>query len=272
MTLLPSDLRDAIAAPDTVGTIRGGVVTNIDADGSVTVDLGAGPIPGALVLGWYTPVAGDVVQVLRRDPSSWLVLGPARTTNATTQSIVRSFGVPWNVWAAPSGGGTAGTLTVAATSTGSYRSADGWSQTAPYQGAYSVSRGLYTGCYFYGSPFASLTGRTGTSLTIRLHRHIGAGTGGVGAGGPVTQYLALHGHTSQPGGAPTLVTGTVAAGTLSDASPTTTFTLPTSWAQALIDGTAKGVAHYSGSAGDYSRCQSVAEDSLTGQLALGWST
>ncbi len=271
--MIDAALRDALRDPDQLGRILSATITAVAADGTVTIDVGTGDMPGALVNAAYTPSLGDVVQVQRRDAQSWLVLCATRTANATTTTLTRSWGIPYNVLAATPAGASTGTLVVPAASTRSWRSVDGWSQPGVYQGTYGGS--LWRGCYFYGAgAFGSIAGRTAVSLAIHLHRFHGAGAGGIGPGGPVQQVLVLHGNPTQPGGAPTLIGAAFPTGSLSDATPTGDFGLPVSWGQALIDGTAAGVGHYTTSTafGAYSRCLSTAEDPLTGRLSLGWST
>lgn len=270
------DLVRALTHPDTDWQVTSAVVATVNADGTVVVDVGGGrSFPATVLATTWTPTTGAPVEVVRRDHASFLVLGPVRTANPTTTGLTTSWSVPYNVFPAPPGGAgsTSGTLTVNMAGTGSWRDADGWSQNAPYQGAYSPTRGYYRGCYFPGSTaFDALDGRTCTSLTIHLARHNGAGAGGVGSGGLVPQLLALHAHPVQPGSPPTFTTAATTVGSLSDAAPTGTFTLPLAWGQALIDGTAGGIGHLSLSSGYYSRCQSLAEDPLSGQLVLGWAT
>ena len=271
---MSGELRDALTAPDSAALIWSAQVVDVAADGTVTIDSGAGPIPATIVLGSYTPIIGDTVQVMKRDPSSWLVLGSIRTANATTQLFSRSWGVPWSVMPDPVAvGAGSGTLTINPIGTGSWRSADGWSAVAPYQGAWNAQLGLLRGCYFYGSQVAGIAGRTCTSLTIRLHRSHGPGAGGVGSGGAVRQWIAPHGNPTQPSGPPTFTAGAINVGSLTapDDLQVGTFVLPVRWGQALIDGSSRGLGHLSASAGDYQRCRTLAEDPASGQLAIGWT-
>lgn len=263
----------ALSSPDSSAAVATATIVGINADGTVVVDFGAARRSGkCLVLAGYTPLFGDVVQVLARDGSSWLVLGSVRTSNATTQNLVVSCRTPRNI--VPSTSGVPNPFVVSAAATGSWRDADGWSQSAPYQGAYSPSRGYYRGCYFYGpGAFAALAGRTVTSVQIRLHRHTAIGGGGVGSSGPIGQYIAPHPHPAQPGEPPYLPVGAYLAGTLTapDDNQAGWFSLPVSWGQALADGQFAGFAHVQLTAADYQRCKSVAEDGASGQLSIGWA-
>ena len=265
----------ALTPPDTTAQIVSATVVQVNADGTVVVDEGGGrTYPATVLAGSWTPTTGVAVEVTRRDAASRLVLGPVRTSNPTTTTLTWAWGIPYNVFPAPPGpvGATSGTLTLGMAATASWRDVDGWSQTAPYQGAYRPGN-YYRGLYFPGpGAFAGLAGRRCTSLSIYLHRHNGAGAGGVGAGGPVPQMLALHAHVGPPASPPTFLSGAVNVGSLSDGTPTGTFGLPASWGQALIDGTAGGIGHLYLATAWYSRCKTLAEDGASGQLALGWTT
>jgi hypothetical protein len=264
-----TSLRRAIeGAPDSPPAVSSATVTELAVDGTVTVDLGSGRVvASALVLASYTPSVGDVVQVLRRDEQSWLVLGSTRTSNPTTVDVTASLAFPFNVVAASPGGSNP--LVVAPNNIQSWRNNEGWSGAAESnhaaQGAYSTTWGYYRGCYFYGSPFTALAGRTCTGLTIRLHR-----TGSGGISGAERIWLAPHTHASQPTSSPYFAASAIQVGTLAW-NATGTFTLPTSWGQALIDGTYKGFGHlYLGTA-DYAIMAGLDTDTLSGQLSLSWT-
>lgn len=266
-----TDLRDVLTSPDDVGAVLTATIASIDADGTVGVDFGGGrTVDRCAVLSVYTPVMGDSVQVLRRDASSFLVLGAVRDFNATSVSVSASLAFPYNVYAPLPSTPTpsTGTLVVPATAIRSWRDNEGWSgaseSNSAAQGAYSTRWGYYRGCYFYGSAFSSLKGATCTRLRIRLHRK---GAGGIA--GPENVYLALHAHASIPSGAPYFTTGARRVGSLAW-NDTAEFDLPVSWGQALINGTAKGIGHlYLGTA-DYAVFHGLGTDSLSGRLTLDW--
>lgn len=266
-------LARVLATPDTAGAVVAGFVAGINADGTVIVDFGGGRKTGACrVLATYTPVMGDVVECIRRDASSWLVLGAIRTSNATTQTLLLSVRMPYNV--RPGVGGVSNPLVVNATATGSWRPSDGWSRAQPYQGAYSSSYGYWQSGYFYGAgAFAALAGRTVTSITIRLHRNTAIGGSGVGSSAATALWIAPHAHPTQPSGAPTWTdtAQNVGALTAPDDSQVGTFALPVAWGQALVNGSAAGFGHLRLTTTEYLRCKGVAEDALTGQLSIGWS-
>jgi hypothetical protein len=264
-----TSLRRAIeGAPDSPPAVSSATVTELAVDGTVTVDLGSGRVvASALVLASYTPAVGDVVQVLRRDEQSWLVLGSTRTSNPTTVRVRTSLAFPTRVLSAPPGGSNP--LVVAPNNIQSWRTkVNSWTgedeSNRAAQGSYTT-RGYYEGCYFYGNAFTSLAGRTCTGLTIRLHRR---GSGGIA--GAERIWLAPHTHASQPTSSPYFAASAQNVGTLAwNASDT--FTLPTSWGQALIDGRYKGFGHlYLGTA-DYAIMHGLDTDSLSGQLSLSWT-
>jgi hypothetical protein len=133
---LPDRLMDMLAGITADDDIpRSGVIVGVNTDG--TVDLGylGGLCLNVPVVSTYTPSTGDVVQVMRRGPSSLIVIGATRTTNVAGGSVSADFVISYNVDAVPAvitGGGTAGssgTLTVRPAVAGSYRRTDGWSRS-----------------------------------------------------------------------------------------------------------------------------------------------
>jgi len=135
---------------------------------------------------------------------------------------------------------TTGTLTCVPVSTACYRDGSWRSDGDPtnsfdlYQGRYAGSSyGRNTGCAFYGSKPHTLSGATCTRATVKIKR-LSAGDFSARSA-----TLRLVSQTSRPGGAPTLNESTSGPGLTIGSS--TTFTLPTSWGQALIDGTRGGI-------------------------------
>lgn len=265
----PLDLASVLTPTDSVTNIISATIAAIYSDGTVDVDLGANrQLTGVAVLATYTPATGDAVEIMRRDSASWLVLGPIRTSNATTVTVYRGWQMPYNVNAAPV---TSGTLNVNAASTKSYRKIDGWSRADVYQGAYSSSQGsaygYWSGLYFYGSSaFSSAYGQTCTGISIHLERKSSGGSGGA-----IPLYIAPHVHGSQPSGAPVWWAGAVNVGSLAWGA-NGVFNLPKSWGQALLDGKIKGFGHrYSGTSA-YSIGDTVGTYSLAGHITLTWTS
>ena len=264
-------LRDALGGPDGYGLIVTAEITNVYSDGTVTLDLGDDrTVDSCPVLAPYVPAVGGVVQAMRRDASSFLVLGAIVTSATTTVDVSRSWGIGYKVLAQPTGsagGDTTGSLTKNAIATSSWRNNEGWSKypSDPLQGAYSSTWGYYRGLYFYGAgAFDSLRGRHCTRARIYVVRD---NHGGIA--GPERQWLAPHAHATRPSGAPVFTAGAANAGSVAWSSGAY-LDLPISMGQALMDGRAKGIGHlYLGTA-DYSIGVGVGRNSLSGRIILDW--
>lgn len=161
---------------------------------------------------------------------------------------------------------TTGTLVVSPVETRSYRNTGyvGWnmSNTHVYQGEYG-GNGLYTGAVFYGSKPRSLAGATVLSATVRVRRL----TAGTYAAQAATMRLMTN--TVRPGGAPTLTSSTggpnLAVNATQDA-----FVLPTSWVQAMVNGTAGGIAFYEADGSPYIRFAGRADWSPAFTMSIKW--
>lgn len=131
---------------------------------------------------------------------------------------------------------TSGVLTVSAVETRSYRNGS-WrtDDTDVRQGQYG-GNGNHTGAAFYGSAPRSLSGATVTSATVLIRR----GSGGAFSAQGSTMRLVSE--STRPGGAPTL--GASTAGPSLAVNTQTTFSVPASWAQAMVDGTAGGLGFF----------------------------
>jgi hypothetical protein len=260
-------LRDAFGPANESDTLDLALVNALNSDGTLGVDFGGGkisdPVP-ALDSGW-TPTIGMTVACARLG-TSWLVLGPTRSSNPSTVGVSASLAFPFVVLAAASGASSP--VTVSASATGSWRPSGpgGWMSSDVYQGAYSTKYGFYRGCYFYGSTaFDAMAGTTCTGLTITLSRK---SSGGVSGAEDV--WLAPHGHASQPSTKPFFP---VAARKYAGPAwgGTVTITLPTEWGQGLIDGTYAGIGHLYSGTGDYAIFNSVASDAASGRLAVSFA-
>lgn len=138
-----------------------------------------------------------------------------------------------------------GSLTVSPVETRSYRNG-GWrtDNADVYQGQYG-GQGNHQGCVFYGTKPKSLAGATVTKATIRVRRASG---GGAYAAQATTMRLVTQ--RTRPGGAPTLTSST-SGPSLKRGQLTTAFTIPDSWAQAMVDGTAGGLGFYDAGGSPY---------------------
>jgi hypothetical protein len=214
-------------------SVSGGAVLATASGITITVRVTAG----------VSPTQGDRILVVRHGSVYWgIATIPAPPTVAPTPVAVPD--------AAPDAGDTApvpkpttttGSLTCVPTATACYRDGSWRSDGDPtnsfdlYQGRYSGSSfGRNTGAAFYGSKPHTLNGATCTKATVKLKRL----SAGDFAARSVT--LRLVSETSRPGGAPTLNEST--SGPSLKIGDTSTFTLPTSWGQALIDGSRGGIA------------------------------
>ncbi|MDW3849650.1 hypothetical protein NMK34_23840 [Micromonospora sp. BRA006-A] len=158
---------------------------------------------------------------------------------------------------------TTGTLIVAPVETRSWRPSYGWrsDNTDVYQGEYG-GWGNHTGAVFYGRKPRSLAGATVTKATIKVKR-LSAGTYAA-----QSTTLRLVTQATRPGGAPTL--GSTTAGPSIAVGSQTTFTIPDAWAQAMVDGTAGGLAVYDSSGSPYVRFAGRGSWSPAFTLAISW--
>jgi len=112
-----------------------------------------------------------------------------------------------------------------------------------YQGQYG-GNGNHQGCAFYGSGPRSLAGATVRAARIQVRRK---SAGGLAAAQSTTLFLVTQ--STRPAGAPTL--GSSTAGPNLGWGGATNFTIPTSWAQSMVDGTAGGLAIYASGGSPY---------------------
>lgn len=201
--------------------------------------------------------AGDVL-VVNRVGAEWFAVArvyAAATTPADPVGVVPP--------ARPTD--TTGQLVVSPVETRSYRPTLGWrtDNTDVYQGQYG-GFGLHTGCVFYGTKPRSLAGATVTGATILARRLEG------GAYAAQATTLRLMTNATRPAGAPTLLADTTPGPTLAVGATVSPFALPTSWGQALVDGTAGGVAVYDADGSPYVRLAGRASWSPAFTLNLTW--
>ena len=139
---------------------------------------------------------------------------------------------------------TTGTLVVSPVETRSYRSSYGWrDSTDVYQGEYG-GWGNHIGAVFYGSKPRSLAGATVTGASVRVRRVSG------GTYAAQTTTLRLMTQATRPSGSPSLTSST-SGPSLAVGATTNSFTVPTSWVQGMVDGTAGGLAIYESDGSPY---------------------
>jgi len=181
-----------------------------------------------------TVAVGDVLLVLRQGSAWWAV----QRLFAAAPALVEVPAAP-----VPKPTVTSGTLVAAPVETRSYRGGEWRTDTDDVrQGSYG-GWGNHTGCAFYGNKLRSLAGATVTAASIRVKRISG------GVYGSQTATLRLVTQKTRPAGAPTL--GSSTTGPSLAVGKSGTFTVPTSWAQAMVNGTAGGLAIYDSGGSPY---------------------
>jgi hypothetical protein len=132
-----------------------------------------------------------------------------------------------------------------------------------YQGEYG-GQGLHVGCAFYGNRFDSLSGATVTRTTLKVKRKSG---GGITAAQDTTLWTLSN--STKPSGAPTRLAST--DGPNLRWGQSTTFTLPNSFGQALVDGTAGGLAVYESDGSPYVILDGKSEYSASFTVTINWT-
>ncbi len=113
-----------------------------------------------------------------------------------------------------------------------------------YQGEYG-SNGNHVGCVFYGGKPRTIAGATVGGAFLKIRR---LDSGGVNASQATT--LRLVAESKRPSGAPTL--GSAINGpALRRGQTNTYYGIPASWGQALVDGSAGGIALYESDGSPY---------------------
>lgn len=237
-----------------------GVIKAVDTTAGVaTVTIAAGDVTSMRWLSPYVPIVNDSVLMLRVG-DEWMVLGkvsqsttPAAgtvTQTTTFNPITRYVGLRNQVFALQAGGLEKASSTPISTSYG-------WSTTVlPQQGwwrEYIFGSELqlheHTAATFWWHALNLPAGATINAAKVAFARRLS---------GPDLVTPRIYGHTIPSGGA---VSGSATAylhGSFGPWSPGTLlpgqygqWDLPSSWLAALLAGTIKGLAVYSGSAADY---------------------
>lgn len=161
-----------------------------------------------------------------------------------------------------------GTTVLAATFTGSYRNTVwvGWrsDNDSVYQGEYA-SNGRHIGVALYGNGPRALAGATVTSASIRAKRL----SAGVFAKQQTTLRMVTN--KTKPAGAPTFYTSTDANGpNLAVNTSDTTISIPTAFAQNLVDGNAGGLAIYEADGSPYVKLAGRSDWSQAFTLTIKW--
>lgn len=157
-----------------------------------------------------------------------------------------------------------GTLVVAPVETRTYGPA-GWREDTAdlFQGEYG-GQGPFTGAAFYGDLPTSLAGATVTGATLHVRRERG------GQVAVLAPTLRLVTEDARPAGAPTL-TSSATGPSLAPGQITQDFTITTSWAQGMVDGTAGGLAVNAASGTPYLRFAGRGAWSPAWTLTINWT-
>jgi hypothetical protein len=202
-----------------------GTATSASSGGVATFNIN-GVVVSCQVARDLTVASGDVCAIVQVG-GIWVAV--ARLYSAAP--VAADYpGVP-----APKPSSVSGVLTCSPVETRSYRGSAWRTDTDDIVQGIQGSAGNSTGCAFYGTKPASLTGATVTGATVRIRR---PNRSGIATALPLT--LALVTETIRPAGAPTLTL--TAAGPSVAWGQETVHTLTTSWAQAMVNGTAGGLA------------------------------
>ena len=132
---------------------------------------------------------------------------------------------------------TTKTMTIKSSYGDTYRSSvyDNWKKDGTVrQGDYGY--GDCTGCWFFGTAFSELKGKTITKVQITIKRQTG------GSSVPVEHKLWMHGHTVRPSGAPKLTSGWSQTFRLATGNSTTVAITNSTVLNAISAGTCKGFA------------------------------
>lgn len=269
-----------VVRAEMAGTDRLATVEQVNADGTVTLDLGGGQIiPSQPALASYSPRARGHVVVIRPRSGELLVMGRAgQPTLITTPGVVTVSntaapgGAGWEqiqaTWARgqdlylqrttpvtpPSGGAVSLTTTAGPSQTrlATYRSGTLYRSTYAEQGNYSGGinqQGLVT---FGPSAWAALAGKTATGGTLTAHRMA------VGHGndyGPVSVYAYVASAGTPPAATPTAL-GSPVIFTLA-LNQTATVAVPAVWGQRFCSDANSAVFFSSANATDDVQIDSV---------------
>jgi hypothetical protein len=250
------DFADSYVSTAGLGTLTGTAESTVSS-GQATVRVGDTSVVAEVVRGLSLAV-GDVVLIARQGSRMW-VTALLYTTAPPAPEIPNDPAPP------PKPATVTGTLVVTPTYTGTFR--DGkWRTDDPdvFQGRFGGSAfGRNTGAAFYGTKPQSLSGAAVTKATIRVRRLE------AGVYGSQTATLWLVTQASKPAGAPTRTSSTT--GPSLAINRETTFTIPDSWAQAMVDGTSGGLAVHVDADSPYMQFAGRASWSPAWTLSITWS-
>jgi hypothetical protein len=221
--------------------------------GSTVTALVNGAVTTVSVARDLTVASGDVI-IVTKVSAQWFALGRGYTAAPT--SPINQPGPP----AQPTG--VTGALVVSPVETRSYRNgAWRFDNTTVYQGQYGGA-GNHTGAVFYGSAPRSLSGATVLSAVVQVRRE----SGGAYAAQATTMRLMTN--STRPAGTVTLTSTT--AGPSLAVGRSTVFTIPTAWAQSIVDGTAGGLGFFDASGSPYVQFAGLGDWGPAFSLTINW--
>jgi hypothetical protein len=235
-----------IALLATAATVKSGSTCTAVIDGATTTIQVARDL---------TVAVGDVLLV-HRVASQWFA--SSRHFAAAPGAVVNDSAPD------PQPSVVTGTLTVAPTLTGTWWGS-GWSTRDDNvrQGQRGAG-GNETGAVFYGDKPRSLAGATVVSASVAVRRANSLSF----VAQPTTMWLVTE--DTRPAGAPTL-TSSAAGPQLKVGETDNAFTVPVSWVQAMVDGTAGGLGFYEADGSPYVVLAGRGEWSPAFTLKIKWT-
>ena len=234
-----------------------GITTGVKSGAYVPVNIG-NQVVSVVADRDVTYAAGDPVVVIK--------IGSAWYAVARIFANVAAPPAGSDVPPAPAPAITRGSLQISPVETRSYRSSFsvGWKfeDDDVYQGQYG-GYGLHTGCAFYGTKPRSLAGATVEGASVRMRADQ------IGAYPPTATTMWLMTNSVRPGGAPTLTSST-AGPALAMGATQSAWPVPVAWAQAIVDGTAGGLAFYDADGNPYVRYAGRSKWSPAFTLTINW--
>jgi hypothetical protein len=258
---LPDVLRANAGATWQTGTVIVAAGTGV-----VVVSVGGSELTLPHLRG-YAPAVNDAVLVLQQGGRRVVV---DAFTNPADPIAPRNSGAPAPAPTqpkpkppAPKPTVVTGVKSFAATATGCFRGGKWRTDTSqPHQGDWGGAYGRNTGAWFYGTQIkTSLAGATVTKAEMYMVRLSGGVYGGV------SPTVFTTPHPSRPAGAPTLQGG----GSVLTAQSVSTrrwVSLPTALAQAMVAGTAYGLACFVNADDPYGVYASLADSRSSGLLRI----
>lgn len=203
-----------------------------------------------------TIAAGDVL-ICHRFGSLWMACARIGTASLTEAPAILAD-------LDPNPATVTGSLTVLAESTGTYRGGAWNTIGGLVRQGQRGGAGNAVGAVFYGTKPRTLAGSTVTSARLEsIHLLDGPAAG-------TASTMRLITESSRPAGTPTLGSSTAGPGIVPGELPIS-FTIPTSWAQAMVDGTSGGIGFYVAGGSPYLHYAGLETRPSSFTLVIDWS-